>query len=133
MRTSKTGLSMLVLLALMLCTSMVHMAGYADTPDDQNGALILGEASERYIIYGINGIRVSGGHRGMWSSNMKRSPIEIDGGALSAQRFSPVNESADFNASPHGAYFVQQTAICNLPPAAASPGDEIVVANAGGN
>jgi hypothetical protein len=105
----------------------------ANTPADQNGAMILGEAGEQYAIYGTGGIRVTGGHHGFWASNMKHSPIEIDGTAISMQKLAANYESADFNASGHSAYFVSQTAVCTLPPAAAAAGEEIVVCNTNNN
>ena len=100
-------------------------------PQDQNGALIIGEAGESYPIYGVGGIRVSGGHHGMFMSNMKKSQIEIDGSAISAQKMIPSNQVSDFAAVSRGAYFVSHSAVCTLTSAANAAGEEIVVCNAG--
>lgn len=103
----------------------------AVSPEDQNGALIIGEAGEAYPIYGVGGIRVSGGHHGMFMSNMKKSQIEIDGSAISAQKMIPSNQISDFAAVSRSAYFVTHSAVCTLTSAANAAGEEIVVCNAG--
>ena len=100
-------------------------------PQDQNGALIIGEAGESYPIYGVGGIRVSGGHHGMFMSNMKNSQIEIDGSAITAQKLIPSTQISDFAAVTRSAYFVSHSAVCTLTSAANAAGEEIVVCNAG--
>ena len=100
-------------------------------PENQNGAVILGMAGESYPIYGAGGIRVSGGHHGFFSSNMKSSQIEIDGSGISAQKLSPANETSDFTAAIRGAYFVSHSAVCTLASAQNVAGEEVVVCNAG--
>jgi len=118
-----------VLLCLVLLAPLALGPAHAGAPSDENLAIILGEAGERYPIFGTGGIKVSGGHHGFWSSNMKRSSIEIDGSGISPQKFAPINESSDFTASANSAYFVSGTCICALPPARSMAGQEILVCN----
>jgi hypothetical protein len=132
MRNGKMMLAAGLFLLLLPLASAGPGVGRAanDQPADENGAIIIGEAGEHYPIYGTGGIKVTGGHHGMWMSNMKRSTIEIDGSGISVQRLLPANVNADFNASPNIAYFVSQRAVCTLPAAAAAPGQEVIVTNA---
>jgi len=123
-----------VLLSTLLLAgvSVGALAKHAEvSPQDQNGALIIGEAGESYPIYGVGGIRVSGGHHGMFMSNMKKSQIEIDGSAISANKLIPSNQTSDFAAVSRSAYFVSHSAVCTLTSAANAAGEEIVVCNAG--
>lgn len=122
----------LVVLLLPLSSALPGL-GSSPEPADENGALIMGEAGEKYPIYGTGGIKVTGGHHGMWMSNMKKSTIEIDGSGISAQRTLPANVNADFNASPNVAYFASQHSVCTLPAAASAPGQEVIVTNANDN
>ena len=125
----KTILYASLLVSVVSLSEVLLQSSYAGAPADENGALIMGEAGEKYPIYGIGGIKVTGGHHGMWMSNMKHSPIEIDGSAISSQKFSPAYKNADFNASLHSANFVSQSAVGTLPPAIDSAGEEIIVCN----
>ena len=84
-KVNKSG-SIFVLLCSILLASLASGPGQAKAPADENLAVIIGESGEQYPIYGAGGIRVSGGHHGIWMSNMKRSAIEIDGSGISAQR-----------------------------------------------
>ncbi len=128
-KVNKSG-SIFVLLCSILLASLASGPGQAKAPADENLAVIIGESGEQYPIYGAGGIRVSGGHHGIWMSNMKRSAIEIDGSGISAQRFVPVTENSDFTASALSAYFVSGSSVCTLPPASSGRGQEIVVCNA---
>jgi hypothetical protein len=105
----------------------------ARSPNDENSAVVLGEAGERYPIYGVGGIRVSGGHHGWWASNMKSSAIQIDGSAISTQKLAPVNVDTDFSAAANGAYFVSNVSVCTLPTAVGVAGQELVVCNTSKN
>jgi hypothetical protein len=96
-------------------------------------ALVLGQAGEAYPIYGVGGIKVTGGHHGFWSTNLKSSAIQVDGSGIAVQKFVPVNVTADFSAAPSTAYFVSNSAICTLPTAVGCAGQEIVLCNAGAN
>jgi len=114
---------------LLTGLSIAAVAKKANSRADENVAVILGQAGEQYPIYGVGGIKVSGGHHGMWSSNMKSSGIQIDGSGVSAQKFMPVNVNTDFSAAPNGAYFVSNSAVCILSTAVGAAGQEIVVCN----
>jgi hypothetical protein len=109
--------------------STAAVAKNASSREDENSAVVFGEAGERYPIVGVGGIRVVGGHHGWFTSNMKSSAIQIDGSGISAQKFVPVNVSGDFIAAANGAYFVSNVAICTLPTAVGAAGQEIVVCN----
>jgi len=91
---------------------------------------VLGMAGEQYPIYGAGGIKVTGGHHGFFSSNMKSSAIEIDGSGISAHKFAPVNVTSDFTAMAGGAYFVSGNCVCNLGPATGNAGQEVAICNA---
>lgn len=121
----------ILLSTLLVGVSIGAIAKHAAAPEDQNMALIVGEAGERYPIIGAGGIRVSGGHHGIFMSNVKSSTIQIDGSELSIRKMIPFNETADFTASANCAYFVAQNAVCTLATAADVGGQEIVVCNAG--
>lgn len=127
---TQIGLVCLILPLTFMSTGSFAKDRHAADESD-NGAVILGEAGESYPIVGSGGIKVTGGHHGMWASNMKRSTIEVDGSGIAAKSFSPVIETADFTASANAAYFVSQTSICTLPTAAGAAGQEIVVCNTG--
>jgi hypothetical protein len=129
MTKAKLFWAILLLLALVPLAGALPGVGRDSQPDDENGALIIGEAGERYPVYGTGGIKVTGGHHGMMMSNMKRSSIEIDGSLISVQRFASHNESADFNAVANSAHFVSNAAVCTFPPASSAPGQEIIVCN----
>ncbi len=130
MKVTPTGmlLSVLILGGVSLGALAKHAAV---SPQDQNGALIIGEAGESYPIYGVGGIRVSGGHHGLFMSNTKSSQVEIDGSAISAQKMIPSNQISDFAAVSRSAYFVSHSAVCTLTSAANAAGEEILVCNAG--
>jgi hypothetical protein len=113
--------------------SMPTMAKTARSGNDENSAVILGETGEKYPIYGVGGIMVTGGHHGFWASNMKSSAIQIDGSAISAQKFAPVSVSTDFSAAANGAYFVSEASVCTLPTAAGVAGQELLVCNTSKN
>ena len=130
MKVTPTGVLLSTL--LLAGVSVGALVKHAEvSPQDQNGALIIGEAGESYPIYGVGGIRVSGGHHGMFMSNMKKSQIEIDGSAISANKLIPSNQTSDFAAVSRSAYFVSHSAVCTLTSAANAAGEEIVVCNAG--
>ncbi len=116
---------------------LAYLSGIAiakhDRPEEENMAIIFGEASERYPIFGSGGIKVSGGHHGIFMSNTKSSAIQIDGSGISAQKYVPSYMQADFTAAPNGAFFVSNSAKCTMPPAAGAAGQEIVVCNTGSN
>jgi hypothetical protein len=118
-------------IVLLAGFSAPALAKHAAAPKEENGAVILGEAGESYPIYGAGGIRVTGGHHGFFTSNMKRSEIEIDGSAISAQKLTAINETADFLAAPNCAYFVSQAAVCTLSSAVGAAGEEVIVCNTG--
>jgi len=101
----------------------------AQDKNDTNGAMIYGEAGEKYELVGSGGIRVIGGHHGWFTSNMKSSPIEIDGSEIAGSSFTAVNEASDFKASATGSYFASHSAICVLPTAVGVGGKEIIVCN----
>jgi len=123
---------MLLSILILAGVSIDAFAKHATAPaEEQNGAVILGLAGESYPIYGVGGIRVTGGHHGMFSSNMKSSQIEIDGSAIAAQKLIPANEISDFAAVSRGAYFVNRSSVCTLASAMGAAGEEIVVCNAG--
>jgi len=126
---SKIRLMLPAMLVALL--SIAALAKHESNVNDENVALVLGNAGEQYPIFGSGGIRVTGGHHGFWSSNVKTSAIQIDGSGVSAQNFNPVSENADFTALPNCAYFVSQTCVCTLSTAVGSGGREIVVCNAG--
>lgn len=109
--------------------SIAALAKHSSREEPQNVAVILGMAGEQYPIYGTGGIRVTGGHHGIFSSNMKSSSIEIDGTGVSAQGFAPSEQGSDFQAAANHAYFVTSTCSCTLPTAANVAGLEIVVLN----
>jgi hypothetical protein len=122
----------LFLSLLLVSVSSMALAKSHDSHENENMALIYGDASERYPIVGTGGIRVSGGHHGIFASNMKSSSIEIDGSGIAAQRYAPSNESSDFTASPNCAYFVSHACVCTLPTASGVAGQEVVVCNTSG-
>jgi hypothetical protein len=125
-------IGMLLSILILGGVSPDALAKHAAVPaSEQNGAVILGNAGESYPIYGAGGIRVTGGHHGFFSSNMKSSQIEIDGSGISAGKLIPTNEISDFPAAAHGAYFVSGSSVCTLATAVGAAGDEIVVCNAG--
>jgi hypothetical protein len=103
------------------------------TPPPDNLAEIVGWGGESYPLHGVGGIKVTGGHHGGWCTNKNTSGIEIDGSGVSAQKYSPVNVSNNFAASPNNAYFVSDTAVCTLPTAAGCAAQEILVCNTGPN
>jgi len=115
--------------ALLTVLANTALAKYASPPDDENSALIVGCAGEKYPISGVGGIRVIGGHHGHWSTNIKTSPIQIDGSSISSQRFQPVYVDTDFSAAANGAYFVSKSSVCTLSTASGAAGQEIVVCN----
>ena len=122
--------SLLLLLDLGLVATLATRAVHAKAQPNENGAVILGEAGESYPIYGTGGIKVTGGHHGIFSSNWKHSEIEIDGSGITAQKFIPATKDSDFAALAGGVYFVTHSATCTLGPATAAAGEEIVVCNA---
>jgi hypothetical protein len=126
-----------LLFATFMCSGLTLAAdargGSKQAGSAENMALVVGAAGEAYPIYGAGGIRVTGGHHGIFSSNLKSSAIEIDGSGISAQKYLPVSVSADFSASPNAAYFVSDASICTLPSAAGCAGQEIVVCNTSQN
>src|SRR5438445_498489 len=127
-----TSIGMLLSILMLGGVSIDALAKHATVPpEEQNGAVILGLAGESYPLYGVGGIRVTGGHHGMFSSNMKSSQIEIDGSAIAAQKLIPANEISDFAAVPGGAYFVSKSSVCTLASSMTAAGEEIVVCNTG--
>jgi len=118
-----------VLLSALLLAIIAWPGSAKQASSDDNVAVIVGEAGEQYPIYGSGGIRVSGGHHGIFMSNMKRSAIEIDGSGLASGKMAPRFETVDFEGQPGIAHFVSRTAVCTLPAAASSPGQEILVCN----
>jgi len=133
MKRAKSQLSLILSAAFLTSCLTAALGKQVDFSNVENMALVLGQAGERYPIYGVGGIRVSGGHRGMWASNMKSSAIQIDGSGISAQKFEPFNVSTDFVAAANGAYFVSSDCICTLSTATVAAGQEIVVCNTNGN
>lgn len=129
----KVRVSLVVSLLLIQLAAQAAWSNQSTPPGDNNGAVIFGDAGEQYPIIGSGGIKVTGGHHGLFRSNMKRSSIEIDGSGIVAQRFAPVSQNTDFTASPGSVYFVSQTCTCSLPPAAAAAGQEVVVCVTGDN
>jgi hypothetical protein len=117
---------------LLAGVSIGALAKKNSPANDENVAVILGEAGESYPIYGVGGIVVRGGHHGFFATNMKSSRIEIDGSAIVPQKLIPMFETADFTAAPDGAYFVRQSSVCTLPTAGGALGQEIMICNAGG-
>jgi hypothetical protein len=130
---AKSHLCLLFVTVLFAGLSIAALAKHTSSSDDENSAIVLGEAGEQYRIFGVGGIRVSGGHHGWFASNMKSSAIQIDGSGVATQRFVPVNVDADFSAAATGSYFVSNTCVCTLPTAAGAAGQEIVVCNSGKN
>jgi len=124
------GATLVSLMLVSVGTSAMAKSSKAET-EEQNYALMLGEAGEKYPVVGTGGIKVTGGHHGMWTSNIKTSAIQIDGSGISAQHYAPFTKSADFAASPNCAYFVDTSCVCTLPPAENCAGAEIVVGNDG--
>ena len=129
----KIDLKLVVPIVLLALAQPLSWPGHAASNDDGNSALIRGEAGENYPIVGTGGIRVSGGHHGMWMSNMKTSTVLIDGSGILAQKFPAVAENSDFNAACGSSYFVSQTSVCMLPQASTSAGQEVVVCNTASN
>jgi hypothetical protein len=105
------------------------LAKHADPAQSENMAVIIGNTGESYPIYGTGGIRVTGGHHGMFTSNMKTSQIEIDGSGITPQKTMAVNTNEDFAAAAGGAYFVANTCVCTLSSATGVAGQEIVICN----
>jgi hypothetical protein len=106
------------------------LAKHADSVQSENMAVIIGNTGEQYPIFGTGGIRVSGGHHGMFTSNMKTSQIEIDGSGITAQKTTAFSENEDFTAAAGGAYFVYSACVCTLSNAAGAAGQEIIICNA---
>jgi hypothetical protein len=128
MRTKAQLWLLLMPLSFMLC-SIAVLGKRASSPDDQNSALVLGEAGEQYYLSGTGGIKISGGHHGIWASNMKANSIAIDGSGIQAKNFTANDVNSDFNALVDCAYFVSSSCICTLPMANGWAGHEIVVGN----
>jgi len=117
---------------MLVAISGAAQAKSHPSSENENLAVVYGEAGERYPLVGTGGIKVTGGHHGLFMSNMKSSAIEIDGSGIAAQRYAPFTESSDFTAAPNSAYFVSHACVCTLPTAADVAGQEIVVCNASG-
>src|SRR5277367_1423914 len=115
--TSRINIYLFALALCLVCLSMAAIAKHNDNPEEQNMAVVFGEAGERYPIFGAGGIRVSGGHHGMFMSNTKSSAIQIDGSGISAQKYLPSYVQTDFSAAPNSAFFVSHSAICTMPSA----------------
>jgi hypothetical protein len=127
---ARTSVFCLILVA-GLSTPVLAKDRSGSKPENENLAIIVGEAGEQYPLFGSGGIKVSGGHHGMFMSNMKRSAIQIDGSDIAAKSMAPFNETADFNSAAGCAYFVSQTSTCTLPSAIGVAGQEVVVCNTG--
>ncbi|MDR3615412.1 MAG: hypothetical protein P4L53_17770 [Candidatus Obscuribacterales bacterium] len=110
--------------------STAALAKHADPAQSENMAVIIGNTGEQYPIYGTGGIRVTGGHHGMFTSNMKTSQIEIDGSGITPQKTMAVSINEDFTAAPGGAYFVSNPCVCTLSSAVGVAGQEITICNA---
>jgi hypothetical protein len=110
--------------------STAALAKHTDPAQNENRAVIIGEAGESYPIYGTGGIRVTGGHHGMFASNMKSSQIEIDGSGITPQKTMAVSVNEDFTAAASGAYFVSNTCVCTLSSAVGVAGQELIICNA---
>jgi hypothetical protein len=124
----------LILAIMFVLVPILALAKSHSAPsEDENGAIILGEAGERYPIVGSGGIRVVGGHHGVWASNMKSSVIQIDGSAIATQKFLAFNENSDFTAAPNCVFFVSHACVCTMPDPSGSAGQELMVCNSSGN
>ena len=123
-------LSGLLLVTADPIAAVAGLFGHQHTTGNENMAMIYGQEGEQYPISGTGGIRVTGGHHSFFIASSVRSPIEIDGSALAAKRFSPFNENADFTGSANCVYFVSDSALCTLPTAVGVAGAEIAICNA---
>jgi hypothetical protein len=129
----KPSLSMALIVLSFILSSIMTADNRAEAEKkaaNDNDAVIFGDAGERYPITGTGGIKVTGGHKGIFESNWKTSSIEIDGSGVTAHNFTATNETGDFTAAANGAFFVDQSATCTLSPADAAAGQELIVCNA---
>jgi hypothetical protein len=130
MKTNARFCFVIALIAIAIMSNPT-IAKHSNSAGPENLAVVIGEAGEQYPIYGAGGIRVSGGHHGMFASNMKSSSIEIDGSGITAQKYLTVIENEDFTAAAGGAYFATADVVCTLAAAASAAGQETVVCNTG--